>query len=777
MSLRPFAFLSLLSFFILSPFSTAKGDDTVILTILLNHVDKGEFYIMMRDDGDFFIRTEDLKDMGFKDPKGTVYEIDDEPYLLLSTMTGVEFQLDEATLNLEITAIPSHFPKQVFDILRPRPADVRFSTESSGFLNYSIEYTKTSSASGLYDLTNELGIRHGNSLFLTDSIYSSGDIEDPFVRLMTSITYDLRQATQRIIVGDFILPPDNFNSNLNLGGIRFQKAYQTDPYLITHPLLDLSGSVTLPSELEIYMDGNLFLSEDLSPGEFDLRNIFPREGAGLMEIVIRDPLGREERLQNPFYLTTALLKKGFHDYSYSMGFVREDFGIKSFEYGDLALSGFHLYGLHDFITIIFNTEASKKRYNLGPSAIFRLWNAGVVSLALATSQNADGDQGMAGSLTYIYQTRKFNAQWLGRGFSRDYAGILSNPTPESTQLSSLVGFAYNTKRLGTLGLDHGMTKRHDGTSEQTITGRYSQTIFKGVRLISLFRRTNNGSENINEFFISLIYSPTRNTTLSTRFSQVGDTNKETIQIQKDPPVGEGFGARATYERMDSGTDSTNTYDTFLQYNAKYGNYIGRYHTVDDQQTIQASAAGGIAYIGRRVYFGRPVTDSFALVEVSDLNNVRVYLNNNEIGKTDSSGRILIPNMASYYYNQVSIDNHDIPIDYSFPKLTHIISPAERSGTVIKIEVSKLRAIYGKIYIRTAGEEQPLESYELRMTAGEEEVIFQTTSAGEFYIEDIEPGQYEASFIYMEKPCSFDIIVPETEESLMDLGELFCEEME
>jgi outer membrane usher protein FimD/PapC len=773
MSSKPFAFLSLLTFCLLLVDSPAKGDETVILNIVLNQENKGEYYIIMRDDGDFFIKAEDLKKIGFKDLEGEVYEIEGELYVLLSSIRGIEFHLDEVKLSLEITALPFHFPKQVFDLQHRRLENVRYPADTSAFLNYNLQYSKATS-SRIVDLTNELGLRHRNLLFLTDSEYSKDDSEEDFVRLMTNLTYDRRKQLQRVVMGDFFAPASIFGTSLNMGGIRFHKAYETAPYLITHPLINFFGSATLPSELEIYLDGRIYHSEKLHPGEFALRNLFPREGGGQMEVVIRDPFGREERLDIPFYLTTALLRSGYHDYSYSMGFLREQFGFKSFEYDDFVVSGYHFYGMNDSMTTGLNAEISGGRYNIGPSGAFRLWDAGVLALALAASRNDDRENGMAESLGYTYQTQRFNFQTTLKGFSRDYASLTETTSQTGTQFDSLTGMGYNTETLGSFGVGYEIVRKYEEPSQRITTARYARRLYHRLRMIALFRIIR-GEEDAEEFFISLIYNPFRKTTVSTSYFRQEDANTETFQVESAPPFGEGFGGRASYERTDSDTQSTNAFNGSLQYNARYGTVIGRYQSQGSDQTYQASAAGGIAYVARTVSIGRPVTDSFALVEVEDLKNVRVYVNNNEIGRTDSSGRLFVPDLASYYKNQVSIDDHDIPIDYTFPDVKQLISPLGRSGSYVLFETSKYRAIFGKIIIKTTTESHLLRLYEIRMEVEGKPLTFQTTGEGEFYVENVYAGEYRASFIYNQKPCEFDIIVPETEENLIDLGELICEQ--
>ena len=772
MSLRHFAFLSLITVIILITSLPARGEETVILNIVLNGENQGEFYLVMKTDGDFYIRSEDLKKIGFKEIEGDVYEIGGEPYVLLGTIRGISFVLNEPKLSLEITAMPFHFERQEIDMEPRRPENVIYPSDTSAFLNYNLEYSRESS-SRIVDLTNEAGIRKGNLLFLTDTNFTDTDTDSSFVRLMSSATYDRRPELQRIVVGDFLAPASILGSGLNMGGFRFYKAYDTAPDLITHPLINLTAAAALPSQVDIYLDGRLIHSEKVHPGDFDLVNFFPREGSGLMEVVIKDPFGREERLQVPFYLTTALLKKGYQDYSYSVGYLREQFGIRSFDYGKAAFSGYHFYGVNDHFTTGLNADISGVKFNFGPVETLRLWNAGVLALAFSTSRNDDHDYGFAESAGYSFQARKFNFQWALRAFTRNYTTLVQTSSEAGTQFDSLAGFGYNTETLGSFGLGYGINKKFEDSIGRIVTARYSRTVFPQVRMVTLMRITY-GEDTSHEYFVSFIYSPTRKTTVSMNYARENDASTETVQIQNDPPFGEGFGGRATFQRTDSNEQDSNVFEGFLQYNAPYGTYIGRLRTDGNDPTYQFSAGGGLAYVGHTLSFGRPVTDSFAVVEVGHLKDVRVYVNNNEIGRTNSEGRLFVPDLASYYNNQISINDHDIPIDYTFPDVKQYLSPPGRSGSRIQFEASKYRAVFGKLLVRTATGNQLLKLYEISMEVEGKPLTFQTTGDGEFYVENVYTGSYKATVIFDQKPCTFDLTVPETEESLVDLGDLICE---
>ena len=65
--------------------------------------------------------------------------------------------------------------------------------------------------------------------------------------------------------------------------------------------------------------------------EFELKNIAPIR-ARAMGGGNRDPFGREERVQSPFYFTDTVLREGLSEYSYNMGFS-ENFGAESNDYG------------------------------------------------------------------------------------------------------------------------------------------------------------------------------------------------------------------------------------------------------------------------------------------------------------------------------------------------------------------------------------------------------------------------------------------------------------
>ena len=83
---------------------------------------------------------------------------------------------------------------------------------------------------------------------------------------------------------------------------------------------------------------------------------------------------------------------------------------------------------------------------------------------------------------------------------------------------------------------------------------------------------------------------------------------------------------------------------FLQYNGPHGIYNADYRSVavdggGRQTSYQLGMAGAIAYVGGTLGLSRPINDSFGVVQVGGLQDVRVYQNNQVIGRTGPAGTI------------------------------------------------------------------------------------------------------------------------------------------
>ena len=750
--------------------------EPLIVQIKLNQESKGEFFVSVAD-GDFLIRVQDLKEIGLAQRPGQFRTIDGEEYVSLKSIGGVTFRFDEKTLVLDLTAAPALLPKRTLDLSAGRSRDVMYPTDTSAFLNYNVSYGGgQNSGHDSLGIANEFGARVGDFLFLTDSTYARNSSDHKFVRLMSSLIHDRRDRLQRTIAGDFLASSGDIGTTVNLGGLSFAKSYTIDPYFIRYPQQNIVGQIGVPSEVDVFVDGQKINTFRMQPGPFELRNITEAIGSRNVDLVIRDVFGREQRIAYKYYSTDVPLRAGLQEYSYNVGALRRNFGIDNDLYGPLVFSAFHRYGVTDALTLGARGEGRRGLFNAGPTASLVLGAAGVLNVAAAASEN-DGKQGGAGLASYTYLGRQFSIGLLARKDSRHYAS-----------LDDSVGDRRNYEFGGSLGYFHalagsfsvGYSKFHayEGQDSESKTAGYSRSILNSRASIFITFRNVRTQQNVNQIFAGFIYNFDAQYSASINYQRFGDIHTENVQLQKAQPVGEGLGYNLALARVTSSEGVANQFAPSAQYNSRWGilraDYAQQSGSTGPNRTHQISAAGGIAYVGDVITLGRPVTGGFGLVKVADIEGVGVLVNNQKIGRTDAQGRLFVPELASFNENQVSINAANVPLEYSLAEVLKRVSPAYRGGAVIDFATRRITAITGTLKIRRNGELRPAEFYEVIVTVDGATVTFMTGRGGEYYVEGLKAGRYAARIGKDGDPCTFDIVVPQRQEPFVELPELICE---
>jgi outer membrane usher protein len=795
-----------------------KSTTPIVVSVTINMESKGDFFVELDNERKLFIRVEDLKALKLKYAEGRAVLIGNEQYVPLSAVLDVTYNFDEKSLTVAIIGKTTEVQRTAVDLfsLRYAPQNVYYPRETSAFLNYGLTYSY-SSTDGFQSFTaiNKVGMSSGDVFFTSDSQYTKTEQSASFVRLQSSATYERRDDLQWLVLGDQFANSGDLGSTVNMGGIGFSKIYKLDPYLITQPVMDLKGTVTLPTQAEIYLDGTLVGKQQIAPGSFDLKNLYSYTGAHNIDLVLRDPFGNIQKIPYSAYFSTQLLQEGLHEYSYNVGFLREQYGVESNDYGKAVFSAFHRYGLTNAVNIGARAEGSDGVYNGGIAAAFLVPWAGQFTLSFAGS-SANGTKGSAGSFQHSYQRGNFNTNVLLRGYSRDYATISSvvsdstNSTnsTDSTKYAVSLGMGFMVDHLGSFSLNYASAETYGGVNTRVTAASYSRVLSIITSLFATVSTTQSSSSNkINAVFIGLNFNFDWNLRGSVQYNHSGDTNSETVQLQKDTPVGEGVGYRLSLNQNDTGSTTTRSLSPFIQYNARYGTY-----TLDStvqntggftSEIYNVSAAGSIVYAGGFYGISRPINDSFSIVMADKVSDAMVLNNGQEIGKTDSTGTMVVPTLTSYNRNQITLDTKNIPIDYSLSDVNRTLSPSLWSGSCVSFDAKKVRALIGTLYVQKGDKKEPLQYVDIILKVGEKEVSFPTGKDGEFYLENslpeeaktssvdnlscraiaeqrksggnvIGPGTYRARVDYEGGTCAFSVTFPETEDAMTDVGEMVCE---
>jgi len=757
-------------FFLLFILLLAKAvfsQEQAVLKLILNEHDKGEFFFVLAPEGDILMARNDFEQLGFKEGLGNEIQLNGTTYVSIKSISGITYWINEENVSLDITASPSLFKEHDIDSSYTKPYKVFTTRGSAAFLNYSVNYDYVDKEPDV-NITGELGISSGDYLGMTTYTYQKTEEMEKAVRLMTNLEYNDRDTLQTVTLGDFSASSGELGSVILMGGISFSRNFSLDPYFLKQPSLKLGGTLETPSDIELYLDGTLVRKEKLSPGEFTFENIPATVGFGNASVIIKDAYGRERIITTPFYYTKRLLKKGLHEYSYNIGFIRNNFGMKDFSYGKPAFVSFHNYGFSNSVTIGYAAEASSSLLNIGPSVSFPAFNRGVVSASFAVSNNS-GKSGLSGAIGYTYQSRSINAGLFLMSDSREYSNIVMKPSDDKARLRFTGTIGFGGKRTGFLGAEYSQADMYQAGRVSRIAVSYNKTLTDRVALFITASQTQDIEINDEIFFGIHVYLG-KSISGSANYTRRDDTEIRRVTVQKNLPPGNGFGFR---------TDMVNTNDTnyvngVVSYQNSYGLYKANVTGSEGDTDYGLSASGGIGYIDKSIFFSRPITDSFAKVKVDKLEDVRVYYYGNEVGRTNKNGELIITNVRSFHDNKIGIESQDIPIDYSIESLSRYISPSFRSGSLVEFEVNRIQAVTGHLYIIRDGAKIPAEFTRLYVQVKGGVVEGLVGRNGEFYLENLPSGRHPAKSVYEEEECGFDIIIPESAEMFLDLGDIICE---
>lgn len=759
----------------------ARPGAEAIVLVTVNHVAKGSAFVWIGPRGRTYVQASDLRRFGITRLRTPITRIHGRPYVALDAAPGLSYRLDERNLELHIRVEPRALGnRQVFNLASRRPGGVLYPQPGGAFLNYNLT-AGGDDAGGPTQLgaATELGLHLGKFLLLSDALVTHDRASGATraTRLSTRLVRDDRSTLQRLTLGDFVTAPStSLDSSLRLGGVSLSKNYSIDPYAVTFPGQVISGTAALPSTVYLYSNGVLVAQESVQPGQYQLQNFVTLPGLQVTRVVVRDVLGNETTVVNPFYFSQALLRRGLDEYDLNVGLERRGFGLLSNDYAGLGLSGHYRVGLSDALTVGVSGEALGGRYHLGPSLTWRLGLYGVAGAALAYGRGG-GTGGGAAALSYAYSGRHFDASVALRLEGRDF------PSAAPSSLGNMrhqlaASFAYALGAGRSLGLTYLDTAPWDGARGRSGALTYRSALARGVFLDASLTRTF-GAGGGSAVLFGLSYTPDAGDnppSYDLQLQNGAGAHAQTVQVSGGNPDAAGLSYRATATRANGAAGPHTTFDPVAQFNFRAAEARAELYrdSAGGPTSYRLGVAGAVARIDGHWGLARPIQDSYGLVKVGHLAGIRVYANNIDVGRTGADGMFLIPRLASYFDNPIAIDPRDLPFDYSVPQARYIVSPSLRSGVLIDFKAHRVHGIAAHLVTRRDGKRIPFAGAEGEIDArGRKVASIYTGPGGRFYVEDIAAGDYTGRARNRAGTCEFTLRVPPGHAVVSDLGDLEC----
>ena len=756
------------------PLLADATDQILLLDVQINGhpIDKvGEFLLR---GGALLAQRDELHDLGLRVqlalrprntvPSGAANLVD------LSTLPGVIWRLDMQTQTLYITVDNDRLlPTALLpDESQPKPVR-RISESATGVtLDYDLIGTR---AAGKLGETGSLDFVAFSPKGVVSSDWlgyggamKSGSGANKAIRLDSAYSFADVNTLRRYTVGDFITGGLSWTRPIRLTGAQLRSDFTMRPDLVTFPMPSISGSAAVPSTVQVLADGNLVASRQIDAGPFQIPQLPVISGAGTISMTVTNALGQQVTISQPFYASSSLLAPKLQTFAIQTGLVRRNWGVISDDYGKLAGTAVYRRGLTPKLTVEASTEATSGTFLAGAGGVYQVGTLGVANLALAGRSGPGG----GGALLSL------GAQRIGRVFSlgasttlatrnfKDVATINGDPFPRK-QINASTGLS--SRHLGSIAVAYGEIDRETATNSvklYVVQPDHTQ-ILSASYSIQLGRRFSIYATE----FQNLIQHGTGGLQVgltipfggrSSASASVTSDGSWQLQAQQPAALIGQWGYQAYLSA--GGGNGTHTFAQ-EQYKAPWALMTAGVDRNQGQTTLRLETQGAFSFVDGALFSSNTIYDSFAIVDTNGLSRVHVLQENRPAGSTNSTGRLLVPDLRSFDINRIAIDPADIPQDSSVDVTTREVRPRDRSGVIVKFRVKVSHGALLRL-VDSEGLPIPIGSDATLKATG---IIVPVGYDGNAYLEDLSPvnevvvelpSGHHCSAIFSYRPVSGEI---------------------
>jgi outer membrane usher protein len=743
------------------PSTAGPSPEEVWLGVSINGQQSGDVAIFLRTPaGGILAPAAQVKAWRLRMPSQAVMVHHNEQYVSLDAVKGLKYSIDEEKQVLVIDA-PARLFEQMTLSLSDKDSVRAPSPPLGGFLNYDFVAATANSHTELSG-TLEASMFSRMGAGVTEYLVHHGDRQTQTVRLETTWTIDRPESASSVRFGDSISGVSAWGGAVRFGGLQWASNYTTRPGFITMPLPGLGGESALPSTLDVYVNNMLRMQSNVPSGPFRVDDVPVITGEGDIRLVVRDLLGRQRVIDQPYYASPEMLRAGLQEFSFETGVIRDNFGIASNDYSRPLVVATDRMGLTNRLTGEIHGEFLKEQQTFGVSSSTLLSTLGVLDASAAASHSPLG-RGELFGLGFQHSTHRLSLGAHIQYTTQDFVRLGMTPYEPAPRLTSQLFASLGLGHLGSLSVNRTRQDYYGAHSLDILSARDSINLgWLGYLTFSVIRTVAGSTDTT--FALSLTHSMNARTSLSsttTSDSIAGATTE--VNLQQNLPAGRGMGYRLI---ADAG--ALKAVDGTLDLQADTGTYEIEARQQSGSTVAQVSATGGIALLGGHAFPTRTIDDSFAVVQVGSESGVRVYRENQLVGRTDSQGYVLVPGLRPYQDNSMRIEQADLPLDIVVDTVEAQAVPYFRSGVLVSFPVEHPHGALLSVRLENG---RPLPPGTLVKVAGVEEE-FPSGLNGEVYV----TGLKEHNALRAEWPggtCQFSLPYKPSADPLPRLGPYLC----
>lgn len=645
-------------------------------------------------------------------------------WAVLQPDDGLALRYDSCRSELWVDANPQRLQRTQFD--RPNAAAIT-NASTGAYLNIDARYgglAGRDSASGLFDLGGFTNGGAGRSGLYLD--------RQRLRRLDTHWLIDDPARALRLRLGDSITRSADWETALRFGGVQWGTEFALQPDRITFPLPSIAGSAALASTAQLYVNGvQQSQAQPLQPGAFRFESIPTLTGAGELSVTLRDALGREQTLSQPFYASPRLLAAGLQEQVVEAGLLRKDYTGPDDRYATPLLAGSLRRGINDQLTVLLRAGSTDQRQIAGGELDVFAAPFGIVTASVAAS-NSEAGAGTIATLGFERVDDRYSLSLRRRIASRDYADF--GRSPGAIHFSDAARLSCRMPGGGTASAIYVSEQpwaHAPGTGSVRLAGfGWGQPLGARLQAYASWLHTLDGDHG-NSVVIGLASafgSPGAGTG-SAGLQYSNDSGRDGVRasIQQLPAGQLGWAWRGNADGRDDGLREAEA-----AWATTHGTFGAGYAGINGSSAPSAFAQTSLAWNDGHGYWARTIRDSFAVIDTGGISGIGVLRENQWAGRSDAHGRLLLTDLAPYQRNRLAIDERDLPIAVSLRDNSAVIAPPAESGVAVHFAVDRrtmqrLRLIDARGLPLPAGAQLSLDGLALDLPVGYDGLVYLETA--------------------------------------------------
>jgi outer membrane usher protein len=665
----------------------AMPDAQLYLQLLVNQMDTGKVIVVEQRAGQLYMPAADLQAIGMKLPASVSAEV------ALDQLPGLHSEYDSQGQRLLLSVPPDWLPAQFLGNRKAYPRTEAM-TSFGAMLNYDLYLNDTDEAGTYLAAWNEVRVFDTWGTVSNTGQYrrsfganAGNGLDNGYLRYDTTWRYSDDESLLTYEAGDLVSGALPWSNSVRLGGVQLSRDFGVRPDLVTYPLPQFAGEAAVPSSVDLFINGFKSSSDNVQPGPYTLTNIPFINGAGEAVVVTTDALGRQVSTTVPFYVTSSLLQKGLSDFSVAAGTLRRDYAQQDFRYGQGVTSGSLRYGVSDVFTLESHAEASNDLTLGGVGGNVRLGSFGVLNSAVSQSR-FDGREGQQVSLGYQYSSQRYSLSYQRLERHAQYADltVIDSPYISLSKRSEQVTASLNLDSWGSLGAGYFDIRAADDSRTRLLNLTWNRPLWGNSSFYLSANREIGDSNWAVQAQVVIPFDLDGSLSMSMERSTSGE-NRQRVNFSRAVPGPGGVGYNLGYAHG-QGPDYRQADLTWRLQSVQL--QAGVYGS-SDAETRWADASGSLVWMDKHVFAANRINDAFVVVSTDGYAKVPVRYENQLVGATDQSGRLLVPWSSGYYRGKYEIDPLNLPANVLSPSVEQRVAVRRGSGYLLEFPLTRINA--------------------------------------------------------------------------------------